>query len=207
MEQLVYEEYDTENHEVLAICMETDSVSVGISLFLSDREAEYYWERFPTCCVTHTKEEDVSVRSFITAVSVWSEKWTLAECVNILSQDEMVVRNISKQGTNLWRKANQFSTKHDFKLYTQWTDNYVCDEVASEELWTELVSLAKQLLRTGGETRELEETWEHFPVSHWRRRRVRPEMEHFHAMVPHPGEVTPPLPTTCVPVSDSLVTL
>ena len=103
MEQLVYEEYDTENHEVLAICMETDSVSVGISLFLSDREAEYYWERFPTCCVNHTKEEDVSVRSFITAVSVWSEKWTLAECVNILSQDEMVVRNISKQGTNLWR--------------------------------------------------------------------------------------------------------
>ena len=79
--------------------------------------------------------------------------------------------------------------------------------MASEELWTELVSLAKQLLRTGGETRELEEIWQHFPVSHWRRKRVRPEMEHFHAMVPHPGEVTPPLPTTCVPVSDSLVTL
>ena len=103
MEELVYEEFDTENHEVLAICLETDSVSVGVSLFLSDREVEYYWERVPSCCLTHTREEDVPVRNFITAVSVWSEKWTLAECVNFLSQDEMVVRNISRQGTSLWR--------------------------------------------------------------------------------------------------------
>ena len=28
------------------------------------------------------------------------------------------------------RKVNQFEQKHDFKLYTQWTDNYVCDEVS-----------------------------------------------------------------------------
>ena len=47
MEDLVYEEFDTENHEVLAICVENSSVSVGVSLFLSDREVEYYWERFP----------------------------------------------------------------------------------------------------------------------------------------------------------------
>ena len=107
MEELVYEEFDTENHEILAICLETESVSVGVSLFLSDREVEYYWEKFPECCVTHTKTEDFPVRNFITAVSVWGEKWTLAECVNILSQDEMVVRNISKQGSSLWRKAAQ----------------------------------------------------------------------------------------------------
>ena len=37
MEQLVYEEYDTEEHEVLAIALETEKVAVGISLFLSDR--------------------------------------------------------------------------------------------------------------------------------------------------------------------------
>ena len=157
------------------------------------------------CCITHTKEEDIPVRSFITAVTSWGEKWTLAECVNILSQDEMVVRNISKQDTDLWRKANQLENKHEFKLYTQWTDNYVCDEVAAEELWSELVNLAKQLLHTEGEPRQLEESWENFPVSHWRRRRVRPGLEHFHAGVPHPGEVTPPLPLA-VPVSN-LVTL
>jgi len=206
MEDLVYEEYDTEHHEILAICVENGSVSVGVSLFLSDREVEYYWERFPQCCINHTKEEDVPVRSFITAVTVWGEKWTLAECVNILSQDEMVVRNISKKDTTLWRKANQLETKHDFKLYTQWTDNYVCDEVAAEELWSELVSLAKQLLNTKGEPGLMEETWENFPVSHWRRRRVRPGLEHFHAGVPHPGEVTPPLSSTVL-VSNNLVSL
>ena len=195
MEELVYEEFDTENHEILAICLETESVSVGVSLFLSDREVEYYWEKFPECCVTHTKTEDFPVRNFITAVSVWGEKWTLAECVNILSQDEKVVRNISKQGTSLWRKAAQLEAKHDFKLYTQWTDNYVCDEVASEELWTELVSLARLLLRSGGDPAMLEEVWqgENFPVGHWRRRRVRPGPEYFCAGVPHPGEVSPTL--------------
>ena len=30
----------------------------------------------------------------MTAVSAWAEKWTIASCVNILSQDEAVVRNI-----------------------------------------------------------------------------------------------------------------
>ena len=37
MENLVYEEYDTEDHEVLAIAMENEMVTVGVSLFLSDR--------------------------------------------------------------------------------------------------------------------------------------------------------------------------
>ena len=41
-EQLVYEEYDTEEHEVLAIVLENQSASVGVSLFLSDREVEYH---------------------------------------------------------------------------------------------------------------------------------------------------------------------
>ena len=41
-EQLVYEEYDTEEHEVLAIVLENQSASVGVSLFLSDREVEQH---------------------------------------------------------------------------------------------------------------------------------------------------------------------
>ena len=103
MEQLVYEEYDTEEHEVLAIVLENESVTVAVSLFLSDREVEYYWTRFPDCCSNHTSQEDVPVRSFVTAVSAWAEKWTLASCVNILSQDENVVRNIGIKHSELWR--------------------------------------------------------------------------------------------------------
>jgi len=208
MENLVYEEFDTEDHEVLAIVMENETVTVGVSLFLSDRIVEYYWTRFPDCCVHHTPPSDVSLRSFVTCLATWAEKWTLAECVNILSQDVNIVKNIGRQDTELWRKANQFETKHDFKLYTQWTENYFCDEVSSDELWYELINLAKLLLKTSGagDEVEAENIWANFPVQHWKRKRVFPGSEHFHASVPHPGEVTPPT-SNIVPVTDSLVTL
>lgn len=194
MENMVYEEYDTEDHEVLAIVLENESVTVGVSVYLSDRVVEYYFSRFPDCCAKHTETRDVPIRSFVTCLSVFAEKWTLAECVNILSQDEMIVRNIGKRDTDIWRKAHQFESKHDFKLYTQWTENYFCDEVSSEGLWSELISLARKMLLTDGSDSQLtaETLWENFPVQHWKRKRVFPSSEHFHSSVPHPGEVTPP---------------
>jgi len=210
MENLVYEEYDTEDHEVLALVLETEQVSVGVSLFLSDRIVEYYWTRFPECCIKHTGQNDVSVRSFVTCLSVWAEKWTLAECVNILSQNEQIVRNVGTQDSELWRKANQFESKHDFKLYTQWTENYYCDEVASEGLWSELITLGRKLLKTNddGGILESEQIWESFPVQHWKRKRVVPKSEHFHSSVPHPGEITPPLNSiSTIAVTDNLVNL
>ena len=77
---------------------------------------------------------------------------------------------LSSDKINFFRKANQFESKHDFKLYTQWTDNYVCDEVSSDELWCELISLARSLLGTSGASEETEAAgiWENLPVSHWR---------------------------------------
>ena len=68
MEQLVYEEYDTEDHEVLSIVLETETTTVGVTLFLSGRRIEYYWSRFPQCCVEHTRASDVATKSFMTAV-------------------------------------------------------------------------------------------------------------------------------------------
>jgi len=186
MEKLVYEEFDTNKHEVLAICMETPTTAVGISLFMNDREAEYYWEKFPDCCVKHTNGDDYMFRNLLTAVSYWGPKWTLAEAVNFLVQSGDLVRNISKGTTRQWRSISQFEDKHSFRFFIQWTDNYVCDEVANEELWEELVNLAKQLINSS-ET-ELESAWEDFPVEHWRRKRVRVNGVNFH-LVPHPGEV------------------
>ena len=94
MEQLVYEEY-----------LENQPAPVGVSLFLSDRdrEVEYYWARFPDCCSHHTSQEDVLIRSFVTAVAAWTEKWTLALCVNILSQHKAMIRNIGIKHSDLWR--------------------------------------------------------------------------------------------------------
>ena len=64
MEQLVY--------KFLAIILEIQPATVGVSLFLSDREVEYYWARFPVCCSCHTSQEDIPIKSFATAVAVWT---------------------------------------------------------------------------------------------------------------------------------------
>eukprot|EP00092_Neocalanus_flemingeri_P054740 GFUD01064502.1.p1 GENE.GFUD01064502.1~~GFUD01064502.1.p1 ORF type:complete len:272 (-),score=66.79 GFUD01064502.1:225-1040(-) len=202
MEKLVYEEYDTEKHEVLAICMETPTIAVGISLFMNDREAEYYWEKFPECCVKHTSGDDFIFRNLMTAVSYWGSKWTMAEAVNFLVQSGNLVRNVSKGTTRQWRAVNQFEEKHSFRFFIQWTDNYVCDEVCNDELWEELVNLAKQLVNSS-ET-ELESAWENFPVEHWKRKRVRVNGINFH-LVPHPGDIATMEVDKPVEVTDDLV--
>lgn len=103
MEQLVYEEYDTEDHEVLSIVLETETTTVGVALFLSDRLIEYYWSHFPQCCLEHTRACDVATRSYMTAISIWAEKWTLSDCVNILSTNEKLVRGVGDDKTELAR--------------------------------------------------------------------------------------------------------
>jgi hypothetical protein len=62
----------------------------------------------------------------------------------------------------------------------------VCGEAAFDDLWDETVNLTKALLhRKGGGG----DAWDALPVSHWKRRRVRPSLESFH-MVPHPGDIS-----------------
>lgn len=91
---------------------------------------------------------------------------------------------------------------HD--LFLQWAENFICDEVAGEELWEEVVAAARMLANsTEAEVEEctkpenlrelpflqkVDDCWENFPVAHWRRRRVRLQGENFHC-IPHPGEV------------------
>ena len=65
----VIKEYNTEEHEVLAIILENQSTTVDVSLFLSDREVEYYWDMFPDFCSHHTTKEDIQVRSFVSVVA------------------------------------------------------------------------------------------------------------------------------------------
>lgn len=204
MDRLVYEEFDSERHEVLAISLETESTAVGIACFLSDRQIEFYWEKFPPCCVVHKEGEDHILRNLMAAVSLWSPKWTMAEAVNFLVQSGDLVRTVSKGTTRQWRAIDQYEKKHSFNFFIQWADNFICDEVANEELWEEVVTAAKMLLNSSES--ELATCWENFPVAHWRRKRVRLQGEHFHC-VPHPGEVSPAAFETDVLVAEDLVTI
>merc|ERR1711935_1089860 len=114
-------------------------------------------------------------------------KWTYAEAVNFLVSSGDLVRSISKPGTAHCRAIEKFEARHSFRFFIQWTDNYMCDEVANEELWEEAINLAKSLLNSSES--ELESAWDNFPVSHWKRKRVSVRGHSFH-QVPHPGEVS-----------------
>ena len=86
----------------------------------------------------------------------------------------------------------------------------MCDDGSQDELWCQLIVVAKQLLQTSGDVEETEQEsiWDELPVQ-WKRKRVSPTAEHFHIAVPHPGQVTPPTSTgaVIVPVSNNLVSL
>jgi len=204
LQRLVMEEFDTERHEVLAISLETETKAVGISCFLNDREIEFYWEKFPECCVRHREGEDHIERNMMAAVALWSPKWTMAEAVSFLIQSGDLVRTVSKGTTRQWRAIDQYEKKHSFNFFIQWTDNYMCDEVANEELWEELVATAKKLLNSSES--EVDTCWDEFPVAHWRRKRVRLQGEHFHC-VAHPGEVSPATSETEIMVTNDLVSI
>lgn len=205
-ERLVYEEFDTEQHEVLGIALQAGQVAVGISCFFSDREVEYYWERVPECCLREGAAQEQ--RNLMAAVSLWSAKWTMAEAVNFLVSSGELVRALSSGSAAAWRQVARWEERHQYSFYPQWTDNYVCGDVAAEDLWEEVVAAAKRLVNSS--EAEVDDCWEDLPVAHWRRRRVRVATEHFHC-VPHPGEVTPdltPAPSDAeVSVATDLVTL
>jgi len=186
-ENLLYEEFDTNKHEILAVCLENEDRAAAICLFLNDKEIEFYSEQFPPCCRSHDDGSDRVFRSVMTAVSHWAPKWTYAEAVNLLCQSRDFVRKVSKGTTAEWRAINKFEDKNDFTMFLQWSDNFVCGEVTNEDLWSELIALCRTLLN-GGDTEDLSEAWDDFPVGHWRHRRVGVSRDCFHH-VPHPGEV------------------
>jgi len=182
LESLVYEEYDTERQEVLAISREKGDTLVGIAVFLSDREVEYYWEQVSEMGRKHENEVEDNFRNLMTAVSHWAPKWTYAEAVNFLISSGDLVRSLSKPDTVHCKAIEKYEERHSFRFFIQWTDNYVCDEVANEELWEEVVNLSKMLLNSS--ENELESAWDNFPLSHWKRKRVKVRVD------PHPGEVS-----------------
>ncbi|XP_023323905.1 uncharacterized protein LOC111697957 [Eurytemora carolleeae] len=142
-------------------------------------------EKFPECCVNKSEEEDYKYRNVLAAVAHWASKWTLAEAVNLLCQDGNLVRNVAKGTTRQWRSFSQYEKKNSFRLFLQWSENYVCGEAVNEELWEETIHSAKLILKG-----EEQKAFKNLPIQNWKIKRVKPSMECFH-MVPHPGDITP----------------
>ena len=39
----------------------------------------------------------------------------------------------------------RYEKRHSFNFFIQWAENFICDEVAGEELWEEVVAAARML--------------------------------------------------------------
>jgi len=183
--RLLFDEHLTQEHEVLCVCAEDQTRGCGLSIFMADREIQWYDEKFPECCTKESQDGDNTYRNALAAVTHWAQQFTLAEAVNLLSHDGKLVKLVCAGTTRQWRSFFQFEKKFSFRLFMQWSDNYFCGEVERVELWEEAVLAADKLIKG-----QQEDALKELPLEGWKVTRVVPSMECFH-MVPHPGEITP----------------
>lgn len=178
LDRFVHEEFETARHVAVASVLVKQDKCVGICAFLQDRTVEYFEETFPKCCLPDLNECGQS-RAAMAAISAWAPKWRLAEAVTLLHADRSFVQEANN---DTFKLIAPYEDKYDFKLECQWTDNYMCDSSANEELWEGLIDCSKRLLE--GE----DEAWVDFPCEVWERTRIRVNGDNFH-QVPHPGTV------------------
>lgn len=196
---LVYEEFDSPQHECVVVVVENGQKIAGICAFLQELQVEYFVTPFPACCSIHPQES--AFRAAVAAISHWAPKWAYAEAVNFLSTSGALVRQVNRPTTRQCRLIKQFEGLHEFPLFFQWTENFMCDFVANQELWETLVRTCRRLLSSasvvGGDAAAAnaadDHVWNDFPLEHWLRKRVNIDGEHFHH-VAHPGQVTPDNP-------------
>ena len=196
IERFVYEEFESPHHEVVAVVLSQPHKCIGIVAFCQERKIEYFSETFPTCCKQLQDQEtnDHKTRAGLAALSLWSDKWTMANSVSFLIDDRAFVEasNSSDEAVAaasvVKDRVDRFEQKHDFHLACQWTDNFICDIAANSELWEGLIESGKKLLQS--ENMDEYSMWKDFACEEWERSRCRLNSAHFHQL-PHAGEMTP----------------
>lgn len=192
IERLIYEEHEgAESVGVLYYDPETNKLA-GIYADTEDYRVEYFVEDLPQCC-RERDDENSSWRSVLSAVSVWAPSWRFNDSVNFLIHDTKIVKEVTAEGTAKHRKIRQISDKYGFNIYVQWNENFMCDNVSNNDLWTNLVIVSKNLIHKSDENNDDETIWSNseFPCLHWDRRKIIVDLEHFH-LLPHSGDITPP---------------
>ena len=176
----IFEEHMTTAQECFVVISCGNERAAAVCLFRNDAAVEYFVEDISECYErksTKPLQSDLAHRVVMAALAAWSEKWYFAEVVNILCQEGSVVRGFNREGSHARRQLQKIEKKFSYKLFFQWTENYICDEVAEEDLWERTISLTKELLTPGGSSEDA--IWRRFPLGYWPRRRIHLSMEHF----------------------------
>jgi len=194
-ESLIGEEYESADHDVVAVVLSNTKSCVGIAAYLQERKIQYFSEKFPTCC--HKDIDDNKTRAetktVFAALHCWGFDITRADSVNLLVDNREFSELSSNDDTLLAQKVRQYEERYVFKLTCHWIDNYICDPAAHHELWEGLIESAGKLINlessnTEDEYRDTDFVWDDFPCSEWERTRLRFKSEHFHQW-PHAGEI------------------
>ncbi len=80
----------------------------GICAFTSDAKVEYFLEEIPQSYREEGEEDHFGLPSASAALSLWAPKWVYASEVNLLLQDEMVVRYNGFPAQNKLIKQSSF---------------------------------------------------------------------------------------------------
>ena len=201
IERFVHEQFETSQHEVVAVVLSQPHKCIGIVAFCQERRIEYFAETFPSCCKQLQEEtNDHKTRAGLAALSLWSDKWTMANSVTFLIDDRAFVEgsnssddHVAGAASVVKDRVDQFEQKHDFHLACQWTDNFICDIAANSELWEGLIESGKKLLNSplpSSENMDDYSMWKDFTCEEWERSRLRLNSAHFHQL-PHVGQMTP----------------
>ena len=134
LERFVHEEFESPNHDVVALVMSTRQKCAGIAVFLQERKVEYFVESFPACCIEDIDSLDEAhvskVRAGLAAAAYWGVKCTMASNVTLLVDDRKFVEEANSEGSFVAEKLSQYENQYDFKIVCQWTDNFLCDTVS-----------------------------------------------------------------------------
>ncbi len=131
-QRLIFEEFDSPDHDVVGVVLCDNVKSVGICLFLQERKVEYFSENLPKCCLKDANDRGQGVteaRAGLAAVSLWAPQFHLANSVTFLFNDRTFVEEANTPDTVTASQVSSYEERHDFRLQTQWTDNYICDLV------------------------------------------------------------------------------
>jgi hypothetical protein len=74
--------------------------------------------------------QDATLRTILTAVSAWAPKWEFADAINLLSRNQQLVIESNDPESHPAKFLKQFEDKFEFRIFSQWTDNFVCDHVS-----------------------------------------------------------------------------
>ena len=128
-ENMVYDEYESFTHDCIVAIANDSEKYVGICLFLLDRQVEYFVEDFAKDDKTKYNSL-LALKSTLSGISHWSDQWYSAESVNLLCKDKNVVLNLNNPESPAAEVMSDLANLNCFKIYCQWTDNFMCDTVS-----------------------------------------------------------------------------